>query len=249
MPFEFQDWKFGISFDNIAKITRHLPSSVNAKKTFKLSSQPAVAPVKGKIAPVVESSEKMTLDASYSPGAGTLNLGVELGDFSNDFKGVTFNVNTITDVVNKQLDNLDVIVSAVRDKAKVVGKWNAFSHKVDATVDFSPEKSTTLQLKVNSEDVDPVLSVSQEINPSNIIAPSMSLKSGSMKYGWTRKWAGGKLCSTLEPNEEVVINWQEDAVNGNGSAWNTKVVIPIDGGLSSIASAPMKVSVSRKWVE
>lgn len=172
LPFEFQDWKFGLAFDNIAKITRQLPSAVNAKRIFKLSSPPAATAVKGKAAPIAQSSEKLTLDASYHPGKGTLNLNVEVGDFANDLKGVTFNLNSITDVVNKQLDNLEVVVSAVRDKANVVGKWNAFSHRVDTTVRFSPETSTTVQLEVNSEDLDPVLSVSQEINKHNVVVPS-----------------------------------------------------------------------------
>lgn len=57
------------------------------------------------------------------------------------------------------------------------------------------------------------------------------------------------MSSVFDPNEDVVIDWQEDAANGSGNAWNTKVTIPVDGGISSITTAPLKVTVSRKWVE
>ena len=82
------------------------------------------------------------------------------------------------------------------------------------------------------------LSVDHRLDRSNIISPSISLRTGSIKYGWLRKWSGGSLKTSLHPGEKVSFDWRDESETGT---WNTHADIPLDDAKKS------KVSISRDW--
>lgn len=82
------------------------------------------------------------------------------------------------------------------------------------------------------------MTVSHKLDSNNAVQPSLSLKDGKVKYGWTRKWEGGSLESTLYPGDKVTLEWDDDSSNG---VWKTKATVPINDMKAS------KVSVSRDW--
>jgi hypothetical protein len=92
----------------------------------------------------------------------------------------------------------------------------------------------------DSENRDPRVTVSYDVDEKNTIAPSYALKSGDASYAWTRKLSGGSVSTTLFPNEKVSVNWRDEGSNG---VWSTKADIPLDTN----NGAGTKVSFSRDW--
>lgn len=84
----------------------------------------------------------------------------------------------------------------------------------------------------------PQLEVTQQLDESNSVTPSISLKDGKLKYGYTRKWEGGSLDSTLYPGDKVTVEWSDNSATG---VWKTKATVPINDVKGS------KVSVTRDW--
>jgi len=97
---------------------------------------------------------------------------------------------------------------------------------------------TTVQVAYDTEDADPVLTISHKLDENNAVQPSLSLKDGKMKYGWLRKWEGGSLETTLYPGDKVTLQWDDDSSSG---VWKTKATVPMNDIKGS------KVSVSRDW--
>lgn len=97
---------------------------------------------------------------------------------------------------------------------------------------------TTFVIEGDSEEKNPRLKVVQVVDSSNTVAPSISLKTGDIKYGWTRKWNGGSLTGTLTPGDAIELDWRDNGVNGQ---WATKATIPVDDAKGT------KVTIARDW--
>lgn len=93
-------------------------------------------------------------------------------------------------------------------------------------------------MKYDSEDKDPVLSVTRALDSKNEVSPSVSLKSGDVSYGYTRKWEGGSLKSKLFPGDKVQLEWTDKGAQGS---WVTSADVPLDN------KANTKVSFGRDW--
>ena len=87
--------------------------------------------------------------------------------------------------------------------------------------------ATTLEVEGEADsarDVDYTLRVSHDVNDNNRVTPELNLKSGKMKYEWSRKLGGDNvLTATASPNDNVELEWTD---NGARGAWTTKVNMP-----------------------
>ena len=85
---------------------------------------------------------------------------------------------------------------------------------------------TAAEYRVDSKDLDSIVTISQNIDDENVFSPSLSLKTGDMSFGWLKKWSGGSLQSVLKVGEKLSLTLKEDAKSG---AWVVKADIPVEG--------------------
>jgi len=98
---------------------------------------------------------------------------------------------------------------------------------------------TVVKVSYDTAHGTPQVAVSQKLNKNNEINPKINLKTGAITYGWTRKYNGGSIESTLDPSHKsVAVNWEDHGSNGN---WKTSANIPLEDLKGS------KVTVSRAW--
>jgi hypothetical protein len=97
---------------------------------------------------------------------------------------------------------------------------------------------TTVKLEYDNVDKNALLSVSQKLDASNTVKPTISLKNGDMSYGWTRSWTGGSVDTTYFPGDRVDVEWKDNGANG---VWTTKAEIPVDDHSAT------KISFSRDF--
>lgn len=142
------------------------------------------------------------------------------------------NVDGFTNVdVTKSLTVSDrnIDVSAAYDAVKKV-----FRGGVDVQVD-----AANVGVVFDSEDNDVTLAVSYDVDEDTKVTPSISSKA-ELGLGVTRRWTGGKVNALLKyPEEKVVVQWQDNGVNG---VWNSKVEVPVRDTKNT------KVSLSRDFV-
>jgi len=175
---------------------------------------------------------ELSLDADYST---TDNLFTLATSWAHDRVKVGLNLFSKLPVVS------DVSVSSNFDinsvSVGVSGDYDVTNNKFTGSTSVT-KGDTTFKLDGDSVSVDPKLTITQVVDASNSVAPSISLKSGSLKYGWTRKWDGGSLTSTYTPNDSIKLDWKDSGVNGQ---WRTEATIPVDDAKGT------KVSISRDW--
>lgn len=213
-PFKFNDYVVGFRY--ALGDLRRAPESLFAKRTFDTAGE-------GKV--VVDSDynlEDKVVSVSTKWSSDTYGLSVSAEADSKDrLKSVGVSKDT---TVN---DN----------KLTLTGAYDLLKKKFNGESSFEVD-STTLGLKYNSEDRDPVLSVTRCIDAKNEVSPSVSLKNGDVAYGYTRKWEGGALKSKLFPGEKVEVEWTD---NGSQGTWTTTAEVPLDN------RANTKVSFGRDW--
>lgn len=213
-PFKFQEYVVGFRYalGNIKKA----PESLFARRSFDTAGEGSA-----------------TVEADYNLGDNTLNvdatwksdsLGLSVGatgDSKNKVKAVSVSKNV-------PLNDNKLTVSGAYDllKKKVCGQ---------ATLEVP---QTVVNLKFNSEDQDPLLSVSRSIDDNNELIPSIGLKTGTMAYGYRRKWEGGSLKTTFHPGKKVSFDWKDEGASGT---WVTSADVPLSDAKNT------KVSFTHEW--
>jgi len=86
---------------------------------------------------------------------------------------------------------------------------------------------TAAEYRLDTKDLDSIVTISQNIDEENVFSPSLSLKSGDLSFGWLKKWSGGSLESKLKVGEKLSLTLKEDAKSG---AWVVKADIPVESG-------------------
>lgn len=214
-PFKFQDYIVGFKYalGDIKKA----PESLFARRTFDTFGEGSA-----------------TVDADYNVNDNCLDVDFE---WSKDDLGLTLYCNAdTTDKVKsvgakKSLDVDDdnkLWVKAMFDLPKKL--WNG-------SVKLESDKAT-VEVSGDSEERDPLLTVTKALDDNNEVIPSISLKTGKLTYGYKRKWAGGSVEGVLTPGDKVDLTWEDDGSNG---LWTTKAEIPLEDASQS------KVSVTRDW--
>eukprot|EP01033_Poteriospumella_lacustris_P003135 gene3135-2308_t len=212
-PFKVQDYVVGFRYALAGLKT--LPESLFAQKSFDLGES------------------TLDVDADFTVANNVLSVGTR---WNSDQYGVSVTANADTESrfktvgVSKKLDlkGNRVSLSGVYDVLKK-------SVRGAAVVDAD---ATHVKLAFDSENQDPELTVSRNIDDSNSIHPSIRLRSGKMTYGFTRHWEGGSVTGKLHPGEKVSVAWRD---HGAAGSWVTSADVPLGNTKAT------KVSFTREW--
>lgn len=214
-PYKFQDYTVG--FNYALGSLKRAPESLFVKRSFETAGDGSIS-----VDADYNLSNKL-LSVASKWSSDELGLKVTADANSNDritLVGVSKDV-----TVNEQKFS----VGGVYDLLKA--KYNAF-----ASIDVD---STKVNIDYDSESQDPVLKVTRSIDAQNEVSPSVSLKTGDVSYGYTRKWEGGSLKSVFFPGDRKLdLEWTD---RGAGGKWVTSAEIPLDN------KADTKVSFGREW--
>ncbi len=123
------------------------------------------------------------------------------------------------------------------NRVSLSAAYEVLKKKISGKARLSVPK-TVVDLSFDSESQDPTLSVSRAIDDNNEVVPSIALRSGSMSYGFRRRWDGGSLLSTFYPGKMVSFNWKDEGVSGT---WTTSAEVPIGDTKNT------KISIAREW--
>jgi hypothetical protein len=212
-PFKFHDYIFGFKYS--LSDLRNAPEQIFGKRTFNTNVGSITVDADYTI-----SNNNVGVSTSWSNKP--LGVGVSLsGDTQNRLKSVgaskslhfkdsTLNLNAAYDVLRKK-----------------------FSGHSRFAVD-----STAVDLSYDTEAEDPVLSIAKSLDANNEVSPSMSLKTGDISYGYTRKWSGGAISTRLFPGERVKLSWRD---NGASGSWITTADVPLADKSNT------KITFSRDW--
>jgi len=212
-PFKFQDYVVGFKYA-LGNIKR-APESLFAKRSFDTSEG------------------QFTVDSDYNIADNTLGVSAS---WNSDSLGL--NINAVADSKDRVTEvgfKKDTTVD--NNKLTLSGAYDLLKKKFSASSSFTVD-STTVNVDYNSADKDPVLSVTSSIDSKNEISPSISLKSGDVSYGYTRKWDGGSLASKFFPGDKVAMEWTD---NGSSGTWTTTAEMPLDDRSNT------KISFARDW--
>lgn len=83
--------------------------------------------------------------------------------------------------------------------------------------------------------------VSRSLDESNVITPSIRLKSGEMVYGYKRLWDTGSLLASYYPGKKVTLEWTDYTDKNLNNKWLTTAELPIND------PSKTKVTLSREW--
>jgi len=213
-PFKINDYIVGFQYKlgNLNKA----PETLFAKKSFDTGGEGSA-----------------TVEAEFDLNGNSLNVATE---WTSSKLGLTLNAEADTE------DRLKVVgvskdVDLDGNKVTLTGKYNllkkAFFGSAKANVDKGNAK-----ISYDTDKKDPLLEVSYDVDSSNSIAPELSLKSGSIAYGWNRKWSGGSLNSKLFPGDKVEFTWKDEGASGT---WTTKAEVPLED------QSKTKVTFNRDW--
>lgn len=84
---------------------------------------------------------------------------------------------------------------------------------------------TAVKITYDSKVKDPVVTLTQQLNDIDTVAPSLSLKTGKMAYKWNRQYDTGDVESTYYPGDKVEVRWSDNSYSGT---WTTQATIPLD---------------------
>jgi len=214
VPFKVDDYVVGFRY-KLAQMKK-VPESLFAKRSLDIADGTA------------------TVDADYELGGKTLNIAAK---WVSDKLGLSMHAEGNTK------DKLTEIGASTKQeingkKITLTGDYDLVNKKLDTTASLNLQ-DTTAEINYNNVDKDVVLAVSHDYDNRNTISPSISLTSGHVTYGWTRKWDGGSLETTYHPGDKAVLEWQDKGASGT---WKTKASIPVEN------HANTKVSITRDWV-
>lgn len=213
-PFKFNDYVVGFRYA-LGDLKR-APESLFAKRTFDTAGDGQV-----------------TVDSDYNLEDKVVSVSTK---WSSDSLGMSFTADADT---KDRLRSVGVSkeTSVNDNKLTLRGAYDLLKKKFNGESEFNVD-ATKLNLKYDSENRDPVLSVTRGIDERNEVSPSVSLKNGDVSYGYTRKWDGGSLKSKLFPGDKVEVEWTD---NGSKGTWTTTAEVPLDN------RANTKVSFGRDW--
>mmetsp|Transcript_841 Transcript_841/g.491 ORF Transcript_841/g.491 Transcript_841/m.491 type:complete len:261 (+) Transcript_841:74-856(+) len=212
-PFKVQDYVVGFRYAVAGLKT--LPESLFARKSFDVADT------------------TVDVDADFTVANNVLKVGAR---WNSEQYGVTVTANADTESkfkdigVSKRLDinGNRLTVSGVYDLLKKSARGTAV---VDAD-------ATRVRLSFDSDNQDPELSVTRNIDDNNSVSPSIRLRSGKMTYGFARNWRGGSVAGRLHPGDKVTLEWRDDGAAGS---WVTTADVPLANTKAT------KVSFTREW--
>ena len=211
-PFKFRDYVVGFK-TNLCNLSKG-PEEFFAKRSYETGLDGSA-----------------TVDASYNLASKTTNIASK---WVSDKLGFTLSAKGDTKEHLKEV-GLETSRDVKGNKLNLEGTYNLIEDKISGRAELNVD-DTAVEISYDNQAKDPILAVSHKVNDRNSVNPSVSLKNGAMKYGWTRKWNGGSLESELTHGNKVSLTWKDSGANG---AWTTKADIPLEDQSNT------KVSFSR----
>lgn len=213
VPFKVDDYVVGFKY-SLSELKK-APQTLFAKRTFALGESEATVNADFDV-------REKTLQVASSWVSNQVGLAVNA---LADSKEMLKNVGAST---TRSLGDFTLDLAGKYDMMKKTTNFQGQLSKDD----------TTARVNYNTDDRDVILSVAHQLDSRNSVEPSISLTSGDVTYGWTRKWEGGQVKSTYHPGDRADIEWRDNGVNGR---WTTKASVPLEN------TANTKISFSRDW--
>jgi len=105
-------------------------------------------------------------------------------------------------------------------RVTVKPKFDMATKDVDVSVEYDAGKTVAT---VDASKEEQTVTVSQQLDNENRVAPSFSLKSGKMSVEWERSLGGGNTLNTkVTPNESVDLEW-------NDGDWCANINMALEG--------------------
>jgi len=216
VPYKYQDYLLGFKY-TVSSDIKKLPDSFFANKNFE-------TPLDG----------SANVNAEFSVDDKTLHLDTE---WSSAKHGVTAAVKADSkDYLKKvKVSKTQTLPNGFKGTMKV--GYNVVKNVFCADASVT-NGATTVGVCGDSDSQDPVVSITHNVDENNEVAPSVSLRTGAMSYGFTRRWLGGSAKANLVLNDKVSVEWKD---NGASGAWTTTADVPLNGDKP-------RISFSRDWV-
>jgi hypothetical protein len=161
---------------------------------------------------------------------GRLNLAKKSGNGEVSYAKGDTNINAKLDTTNAAILEEVELTHGLKVQGKsltLTPKYVSEGQKGSLSARLALNDATTLEVEGEADsarDVDYTVRVSHDVNDNNRVTPELNLKSGKMKYEWSRKLGGDNvLTATASPNDNVELEWTD---NGARGAWTTKVNMP-----------------------
>lgn len=213
-PFKFNDYVIGFKYA-LGDLKR-APEALFGRRSFNTAGDGSV-----------------TIGAEYN--LGDQNLGVN-AQWDSDSLGVTLTADADSKDRLKSV-GITKTTTVSDNKLTLGGVYDTLKKKFSSSAHFEVD-NTAINMQYDSDERDPVMTVTRSLDSRNEISPSVSLKNGDVTYGYTRKWDGGSLKSKLFPGDKLEVSWTD---NGSGGSWTTSAEVPL-GDTSNT-----KISFSRDW--
>ena len=215
-PFKFMDYVVGVkaSLGNFKNLN---PDTIFVKRTF---------------SDVADG--KVNVEGDYDIDSKTLDVDLEwVGDgVSVSARGN--NKDLLTELAAKAKHTFEGSKAVVADLG---ASYHMLTKKIAGSASVHLD-STTAKVAYDTEEEDPVVSVSYK-HDRNTITPSYSTKTGDITIGVSRKLESGKLDAEVHPGDKVVVEWEDNGAHG---VWKTKVDVPLGDDHKNT-----KVSFARDW--
>ena len=219
VPFNFGDYLVGfkVALANLSKTK--MPDSLFAKRTIATPS-----PLDGSV----------TLDTDYNIAEKVFSADATWAAKSTDLElsASGNSVDQLTDVGFVTKVNLG------ETKTTLTGNYNLLKKKLASALKVDYAK-TSAQMSYDTVDKDPILKMTQEIDPYNSFSPWLSFKTSNLAYSWTHILSSGQsVKTTMGPLDKVEIVWKDKGASG---VWTTKLDVPLND------PSRAKVSLARDW--
>lgn len=214
VPFKVDDYVVGFKY-SLSELKR-APQSLFARRDIELTSD-----------------SKANIDAEFNVADKTLEVAA---NWVSDKAGIA--MSALADS-KEMLKNVGAKTSSDFNgfNLDIAGDYNLLKKITDVRTKLKKD-DTSAEVTYNTDDRDVVLSVNHELDSKNSVHPSISLTSGDVTYGYTRKWEGGSLSSNYHPGDKAELKWTDEGISGT---WTTKAEVPLENTKNT------KVSFSRDW--
>jgi len=119
-------------------------------------------------------------------------------------------------------------------RVTVTPRFNLENDDRDVVVNYSNDK-TNVKLTASADDQE--VTVSQQIDDDNRVAPTINSK-GGISVEWERRLSDdSSLTANLKPNDSLDLEWRD-------AAWTANINMPIDGTNINGANVSIKRDVN-----
>lgn len=214
VPFKVDDYTVGFKY-SMSEL-RKSPQSLFAKRTIGFGDE-----------------ARATVNAEFDVASKTLEVATS---WVSDKVGLAVNALADSKAMLKKV-GASTTRSVGDFTVDISGKYDMLKKSTDFKGQLSRD-DTSAEVTYNTDVKDIVLNVEHQIDDKNSVEPSISLTTGDVTYGYTRKWDGGSLATNYHPGDRADFKWTDKGTSGS---WVTKASVPLENTKNT------KVSFTRDW--